>query len=531
MAVFEAQSPLMLAHFLKWHHRLGVLTCLALLLWGLSGVTHPLMSRWQPRPASSFPPDQSISLSAARSLPDVLQARGWERIQAASLATVAGHPHYRVTVAAAEPAHYLDVQTGAELPDGERLHAEELARHYTGLKQAKIVSSRLVQAFDADYHPTNRLLPVWRIQFDQADELTAYIDVGQARLATLVDQRRRLMTTWFKFGHDWSFLSGLSGLRLAAMTTALALVAFSALSGLWFFVRMRGSAATRLARKPLARWHRWLGGLVGVTTVAFTLSGTLHLWMKQRHDALERPAVAQQGIATADLTDAGWRAITAPPLARLELLSHGHQAAWLMQVARPGQASGPKAQVAAMAQARSESGAASSHDEHAGHGDKARRKAQPSATPTVMLHDTRSGAPLPGGPLEWAGQLAQGFASQGGENATRAVESSRWITRFDDEYGFVNKRLPVVRVTLRDDPSHTRYFIEPATGTLAARVDDMDLLEGRIFSWLHKWRFTDAGKDIRDLLQALVVLTTVGVALGGLLLFIRRQRRLVPSKP
>lgn len=143
-----------------------------------------------------------------------------------------------------------------------------------------------------------------------------------------------------------------------------------------------------------------------------------------------------------------------------------------------------------------------------------------------MLHDTRTGAMLEDGALGWAAQLAQTYAAswQAGTDRTPQLASRTWVTRFDEEYGFINKRLPVVRVTLQNDPQHTRYFIEPATGTLAARIDDLDMLEGRCFAWLHKWRFTEAGKDIRDLLQVLVVLTTIGVALAGLTLFIRRQR-------
>jgi hypothetical protein len=504
----------MLATLLKWHHRLGVLTCIALLLWGLSGVTHPLMSRLQARPATQQVPPQAVDLSLAQPLPGLLRQQHITQLQGASLATVGGRAYYRLSLPTQPSARYLDVLTGQPLADGEQQHAQALARHYTGLREAEahIVSSERITRFDEDYHPTNRLLPVWRIRFDRPDGLTAYVDVDQDRLATLVDDTRRGMTAWFRLAHDWSFLSGTPTMRLALMSLGLALIGFSAASGLWFAVRMRRSAATRLARKPLARWHRWAGAVLGVSTLTFALSGTAHLWIKQRRDALDQAPVNTALVPVERITQAGWNAITAMPLARLQLLSQGARSAWLAQVAEADGHSGPEAQVGVISQ-RSE------HAEHSGHA----RPAHEQRVPHTMLHDTHSGEMLSGGIEAWASDLALHFARTP-DHTTPAVQDQTWVTRFDDEYGFINKRLPVIRVAIQDQ-AHTRYYIEPATGTLAAQVDDLDALEGRVFSWLHKWRFTEAGKDIRDIAQVLVVLSTLAMALVGLWLFVQRSSR------
>jgi hypothetical protein len=107
------------------------------------------------------------------------------------------------------------------------------------------------------------------------------------------------------------------------------------------------------------------------------------------------------------------------------------------------------------------------------------------------------------------------------------IVSVQFVTRFEGEYGFIFKRLPVYRVEYAT-PDHARYYIEPATGALAARIDDGDALEGKTFSYLHKWHVTDKGKDVRDALLALFALGNVAVALMGLTLF---TRRLLPGKP
>ncbi len=470
-----------MAHVLKWHHRLGVLTLLALLLWGLSGMLHPLMSRMQPRAAQPMPPALAVDRHDSPSLPSLLRQHGIASIQGVSLALVQGQPHYRVTVSpsgtadrSATQVQYLSVQEGKVLPDGERLHAIEQARHHTGRHDTPVTEAVRITAFDADYHPTNRLLPVWKVSFDTPDHLAVYIDTDQSRLATLVNDRKRWMTRWFRIGHNWSFASGWGGIAPWLMSLGLGLILFSALSGVWFFVRMGRSAPQRLARRPLARLHRVVATAVALSTVAFAGSGAFHLWMGERRDTWAPAPRVQAAVAVNELSEAAWQALPTGPWTRLHLLAQKGQVTWLTQ-------------------------------------DTDRR---------FSLHDARSPQAWPGGLEHWVGEMAQAFAP-----ASQRVASVEWVTRFGDEYGFVNKRLPVLRVSMQDDPDQVAHFIEPTTGVLAARVDRWDRLEGQVFAWVHKWRFADAHKDVRDALQALFALLNVGVAGVGTWLFIQRLRR------
>ncbi|RCS59436.1 PepSY domain-containing protein [Parvibium lacunae] len=511
----------MLARWLKLHHSLGLLTCLGVLLWGLSGITHPIMSRLQPRPAVFFPPPQAIQLNQAVPLSTALAHANLTQqpLSRVGVAQIAGQGYYRITVNPNEPARYFSMVDGRELAAGDQRYAQALARHYTGRHSEAIISTELVTAFGGDYHPVNRLLPVWRVQFAGDAGLRAFIDTDQARLATLVDDTRHLLTSWFRFGHNWSFLEGHPTLQVLVMTALLLTGLFSASSGVYFYFRMRKTAAQRLANKPLARWHRRFGILVAFSTFTFMVSALFHLWMTYQRDRNPLPNI-QSTVSLGALDNTHWQkllvALNGQSLARLSLVKLSEdKTVWLAQLASPHGASGPRAQVAAMAKPPEQ-------DEHAEH-----RKPDPNTAdlkkkaggfvPKVMVVDAFSGEVQADG----AQGVAKALAIKASGFTAEQIKEASWITKFAGEYGFINKRLPVVKVAF-DAPDNPRYYIEPATATVAAAVNDLDALEGKSFAYLHKWHFTDDGKDLRDFLLALFAFMNVVIAIVGSVLYYRR---------
>jgi hypothetical protein len=98
------------------------------------------------------------------------------------------------------------------------------------------------------------------------------------------------------------------------------------------------------------------------------------------------------------------------------------------------------------------------------------------------------------------------------------------LTEFESrEYGFVNKRLPVVKLAF-DTPEKTTYFIETATSRLASVTEKSDIIEGYSFAIFHKFLFMDwAGKNIRDLTMVLAALIVLVVSVLGLILFLKKK--------
>ncbi|MFD2707951.1 hypothetical protein ACFSX8_03400, partial [Acinetobacter gyllenbergii] len=79
------------------------------------------------------------------------------------------------------------------------------------------------------------------------------------------------------------------------------------------------------------------------------------------------------------------------------------------------------------------------------------------------------------------------------------VQQAAWVTSFGGEYGFINKRLPVIKVETQLE-NQLRLYIEPSSGVIAAQVTQQDALEGFSFAYLHKWTWLPIDKTLRDII-------------------------------
>lgn len=478
-------------------------------MWGLSGLSHPIMSRLQPKPAAFVAPQTNFDLANPLTPKAILAQHHISTFSHLSLSRVAEQTYLRVAGARNTPARYFDINTGSELAQGDEINAKALAAHFTGLAADQIARVQLVSQFDTDYHPVNRLLPVWRVTFQQSGHLRAYIDTEQTRLATLVDDTRYWLTQFFQFGHNWSFLSKVPTLQVGITAMILSIILLSALSGLYLFVKQSATAKARLAKLSTRKWHRRLGLVVSLTTLVFASSGLFHLVMSYQQE--KRVVHAQPAMVSADLlNDVVWQDIIKQPIARLDGLAQGLEPYWyVLPAADSGENQMPVAQVAAMA---TEAEHAEHHDHHP-HGELSAEKKKP-----YILRADKLGAEMVADSVE---QFAQRQALHFYSASSPVVTAVTWTTKFAGEYGFIFKRLPVLKVQLQD-ADNTRMYIEPATGALSATVRDIDGFEGFTFAYLHKWSFEGLNKDLRDLLVSLFALWNVVVAVLGLVLFTKK---------
>lgn len=97
---------------------------------------------------------------------------------------------------------------------------------------------------------------------------------------------------------------------------------------------------------------------------------------------------------------------------------------------------------------------------------------------------------------------------------------------YDDHDG--RRSYPAYRVTL-NDPQHTRYYFDAASGELLQKTDQ----QGRWYRWLfqalHRWDFAPAllARPVWDLIVLPLLLGVTGLCLTGVYVGFRRVRRMI----
>jgi hypothetical protein len=158
---------------------------------------------------------------------------------------------------------------------------------------------------------------------------------------------------------------------------------------------------------------------------------------------------------------------------------------------------------------------------HAEHDHSAQKKPADGKKMGAVYVRASDGEVLPEASRSHAISLAGQYSRLPSEQITDVT----LVTKFEGEYGFFNKRLPVWRVDYHT-PEHLSYYVETSSGALAAVVNDAARTEGWVFSYLHKFHWLDfAGKDVRDFIMGLFGLGNLIVAVLGLWMFTRRYTK------
>lgn len=476
----------------RWHRPLAWLAVLPVLLWAVSGLLHPVMTRLGPElhsqqaPAAWFQAPDDGSWSAQGGPADVLppdlmlrsvrpvtwSGQGW---------WLAEYPDGQL--------RFLATRDGR--PDASALPhwLETLARDAAGDQEADVVLSR-VTAFSDAYPSVNRYLPVWSVRFEREDGLTVFIEPRLDKVITATTSWKTRWSRFFRVLHtgEWWPHAGSRTAVLSVLLVVLLMVTTTGVGRAWRQARVSGRGL---------RVHGWLGVFAALAILGWTCSGLAHLWLAgataERLLAGDQPLAAsvfRAGDLRQPVPDAGW-----PVETRWQVVATSAGPLWRAQhVMSP-----PSPHAAGHAHS-------SAHASHA------------SGDDTPVLHEgwwrADSGEPVPS--EAWLRQLAARVTGEGRRPV--AIEA---VTHFTPEYGFINKRLPVWRLDYEGAKPLTVY-IDPADSLIASVVTTSDRLEGMAFAYLHKGHlFELLGNAGRDLLLA--IFAALVLALAGL--GIRQYRR------
>jgi hypothetical protein len=438
------------------------------------------------------PPQEGLELHGAMTPGDVLARAGIAEVSTLRMVTWNGVTYYQASMPGSAERRYFDVNSGAELASGDTKYAEYLARYFIGDTQSRLRDVTLVTGFNDDYLDINRLLPVYRVDLERADGLRAYVETSPPRVSALVDDRKALLGSLFRIMHNWEFMRDADTLRITLISAFLIVTLLSALSGIWMYGFMWKRGTLQSHHIPLRRWHRTVGMLISLSALLFVVSAEWHLLGSERREILpqiEGRMPVQQLLLPDSVRHGVW--------GRIDLLPVNGAPQYLLQ---------------SISRKTAMSAESSEHN----HGAKPRDNQK-----SPILYVNAQGEVLEGAARGHAIWLAGQFSKLAADKVRNVFP----VIKFEGEYGFLNKRLPVWRVDY-DTADHLSYYVETTTGALAAVVRDGGRAEGWSFAYLHKYHWLDfAGKDVRDFVMGLFGLGNLVIAILGLWMFTRRYRK------
>lgn len=473
---------------LKLHRALAWFGFAAMMLWGASGLLHPWLTTFGVQQAVFAPPQRALGLNQALPFQQVLSQAGIEQAQSVRLVVGESANLLQVTESQFAPRRYFDLNTGLELPNHDPVYAAFLARHYLNLPYAAVDRVERIETFSNDYPAVNRLLPVYRVQFDRPDGLNAYVYTETAALAAVSDNTKHRVQTAFQWLHTWSWMPKAAETPRVILIASLAgVLLLMACSGLAMLVLIR-----RKSRAPGARgWHRMAGYVLVVPVLMFSFSGVYHVvqhgWGNDQSQLAMRPAIHLQNLSFP--IHSNWTEITRNlQVTGLSLVANQNGEP-LYRLALPL----PKNGVPDNAQAIR----------------TARFDGAQSTGPALYLY-ANSGQPWQDGDREMAYQLARLHTGLPRE----AVEKASLVTRFGGDYDFRNKRLPVWKFEY-GAPLNASVFIDTATGVLADTTLNSAKPEIWSFSMLHKWSFLGGlGRNTQNIVMCVVVVLAMVMMAG-----------------
>lgn len=123
---------------LRWHRPLSLVGAAGLLVWGLSGLLHPIMTSFGPQQAVFAGPQRMLDLSDSMPLATILATSGIAQAAAVRIVPAEASHLLQVTVAADSPRRYFRLDNGLELSAYDQQQAEFLARHYLQLDRDNV---------------------------------------------------------------------------------------------------------------------------------------------------------------------------------------------------------------------------------------------------------------------------------------------------------------------------------------------------------------------------------------------------------
>lgn len=486
----------------KWHRTLGIITIIPVIFWTLSGITHPLMAHFlKPEIAHEKIEIKAIdALQIKFSIQEVLKINKLETFKNFRIVSFENKTYYQIKNFFGD-YQYFNASNAIELKNGDQKYAEYLSRYFLDDATSKIAKIEVVTEFTSQYKYINRYLPVYKLTFDRNDSMEIYVETSSSKLATYNPKSRQIFIWVFDTFHNWAFIDAISNnyLRIITMLLLLFIISLSAIAGIviyGFMWKKFKKVAPSNSEGFLIKNHRKIGIFISFLTLTFAFSGGFHAIQKWQPNNLPK-MIYEPLINLSDLSISSTKLdIDYSQLTNISLIKF--KKSFYFQCSLFDSENDKK-------------------------------------TTNYVNSNTNKTEDIE---LKYAKYLVPKFQKMllnpdkgccemddiQSTTSNLELKSTAILTEFDKrEYGFVNKRLPVVRLDFITNDNLT-FYIEPSTSRLAAVVNSGTRIEGYSFAILHKFLFIEwAGKNIRDFVTVISVLGILVVSILGLILFIKKK--------
>jgi hypothetical protein len=506
-----------------WHRTIGIITIIPVIFWTLSGLMHPFMAHFfKPTITNERLEIKPIDKTQVTlSIQEVLNTNKITELRNFRIVSFENTTYYQVKAVKGELL-YFNTLDAKKLENGDQKYAHWLSRYFLDDQDSPIEKTDVVTEFTAQYKYINRYLPVYKTTFDRPDGMEVYVETSSSKLATYNPKSRQAFIWFFDTFHNWSFVDSISNnsIRIVFMILFLSIIFFSAVSGIviyGLFWKQFKKTDSLAPKKGLRKYHRQIGIWVSLFTLTFAFSGAYHATTKWEPYTLDKmvyePIFKTKDIATPNnQITIDWNR-----LQKMSIINLNGSIYYRCQLA--------EIKGKYIIQKKDSK-------------PKWDKKENPKSE--IIYINTATNKATQNLDLEYAKFLALYFSDaksskpaccemDSSEESKPSLESAtlletKVITEFGSrEYGFANKRLPVIKLAY-DTPEKTTYFIETSTSRLAAVIENSDVREGYSFAIFHKFLFMDwAGKNIRDLSMVLAALTVLVVSVLGFILFLKKK--------
>jgi len=467
----------MLETMYKWHKWIGLVTAIPIILWALSGLLHPTLRLTKPDIAIQHLAPEPLDIKKIVFNPDeVMRLNNIQQLGNISVVTMNKRHYYRFYLNK-DDIRYFDAVTADELVNGEQRYAEYLAHQYLDNSDMSVTGIERINKFNDEYKAINRFLPVWRVDVKRDDGLRLYIDTETGRLAASVNDLRADLLWWFGALHNWSYLDQGNVFRIVVFLLVMSAMFILGLTGIGLYgLLYKYLKNTR--RSNAAYYHRTLGLVMSLSMLMFSFSGGAHVWHKLSVDN-DYLKTINTDFTNSDLnfklTDVLNTLQQQEPIKTISLVKIINQSYYRvvhMQVSVP-----------------------------------------------ASYINSQTGKGLANAETIYAKQMASQFS---GLDVTN-ISTVKTVKRFSLDYGFIQRRLPVVKVGFNAE-GNPEYYVDLATGKLSEVINDSKRFEKFTFQMFHKWRFADdLGKNGRDAVIAVFIFLNVLVIILGIIMYFSKR--------